>query len=363
MVNERNLLIWFSHVGNINYDVILNLKQYFGNLEEILLANEKHIYEALSNNRIIADKIIKNRSEKIIFSIIESINNKDFHIITINDKEYPKKLCNIYRPPYVLYCKGRIIEDIPMIAVVGSRKASAYGRWAAYNFSKELAEWGVSIVSGMALGIDAEGHKGAIAGAGTTVAVLGCGINTCYPPIHISLMDKIIERGTVLSEYPPNVLPLKHHFPARNRIISGLSDGIIVVEAAEKSGSLITVEHGLEQGKEIFALPGNINSNYSSGTNKLIKDGAKILLTVEDVLEEIRIKFPNIKKVANQKDYGELSKNELMVYNIIKGQIMHFDIVSRKSNLNINELKAILKVLEIKGYIKHLSGNMFTVIV
>lgn len=363
MVNERNILIWFSHIGNISYEIISYLGVYFGNLHEFWYAKDKHIYEALNKYRINADKIIKNRSENTLLPIIENINNKDFHIITINDSEYPKKLRTIYNPPYVLYIRGKQIKDNPMISIVGSRKATPYGRWASYNLSKELVQWGIEVVSGMALGIDTEGHRGALDGDGSTIAVLGCGIDRCYPSSNRELMNRIIDKGSLVSEYPPDTLPLKHHFPARNRIISGLSDGIIVVEAAEKSGSLITVEFGLEQGKEIFALPGNINNINSRGTNKLIKDGAKILLTVEDVIEEIRIRYPHINRMNNDKTIEELSKKELIVYNIIKEDLIHIDMVSYKSKISINDLSPIIKVLKLKGYIKQLSGNLFTSII
>lgn len=364
MINERNILIWFSHLGNINYEIICSLKEYFGSLEYFWNAKEKHIDEVLYKNRIIADKIIQNRSEKMLLSIIESTFNKDFNVMTITDSNYPEKLLNIYSPPYVLYSKGLPIEHMPMIGVVGSRKATAYGKWAAYNFSKELVKWGVCVVSGMALGIDSEGHKGALDGDGYTIAVLGCGINTCYPSSNIGLMNRIIENGTIISEYPPNILPLKHHFPARNRIISGLSDGIVVMEAAEKSGSLITVEYGLEQGKDIFALPGNINSSNSSGTNRLIKDGAKIILTIEDIIEELKIKYPYISNMRAEKvGKLELSNIERKVYEIINKYPMHIDMICYKSKLDTNEIRPILKVLELKGYIRQLPGKIFTVVI
>lgn len=249
-----------------------------------------------------------------------------------------------------------------MLAIVGSRKSTAYGRWAAYKFSKELVEWGITIVSGMALGIDSEGHKGALDGNGNTIAVLGCGIDKCYPLSNFELMNSIIANGTLISEYYPGIEPLKHHFPLRNRIISGLSDGIIVIEAADKSGSLITVEHGLEQGKEIFALPGNINNINSSGTNKLIKDGAKMLLTVEDIVEDLKTNYPNISNRNDEKSTDKLSKKELMVYNIIKEKKIHIDLLQHNSKIENHELRSILKALELKGYIKQLDGNMFTVI-
>lgn len=361
MINKRNLLVWLNQIGGVTYQMILDMENYFGDLLEIWKARDEHLYEVLYNHRIIAEKMLKTRNKQYLDTIDIRMNQGSFRIITILDSDYPEKLRNIYNPPYVLYVKGSLKTDIPLIAIVGARKSTVYGKWAARKFAKELTEWGVGIISGLALGIDAEGHRGAIEGDGYTVGVLGCGIDMYYPQSNYQLYKQVEEKGCILSEYGPGVEPFKHNFPARNRIISGLSDGVVVIEAGEKSGTLITVEHALEQGRDVFALPGNINSYQSKGTNRLIKEGAKALLDVHDILEELMHKFPLINKKENTRLHDSLSSEELKIYNIIKQVPIHIDLITYKSGMNISELNTILTVLELKGFIEQLPGKIFTV--
>ncbi|MBR1803205.1 MAG: DNA-processing protein DprA [Clostridia bacterium] len=204
---------------------------------------------------------------------------------------YPEKLRKIYAPPAKLYQLGenKTIFQMPSIAIIGCRECSGYGAKVAYQFAYQLAKKGVCIISGLAKGIDSYAHKGAVAAKGKTIAVLGSGFSHIYPKENELLCQQIIQnRGIILTEYEPNIKPQKMHFPARNRLISGLADGILVVEAKQKSGTLITVDFGLEQGKEIFAIPGDINKNTSDGTNDLIKQGAKLVTNIEDILEEMK---------------------------------------------------------------------------
>lgn len=212
--------------------------------------------------------------------------------IYINSGDYPERLRNIYDPPKKLYVLGnfKILKE-KAIAIVGSRKATEYGKKVAFQISQELTKENINIVSGLAIGIDAYAHLGAISiqNQASTIAVLGSGIDEMYPKENTELARKIIQTGgCIVSEYPLGTKPNKINFPQRNRIISGLSDGVVVVEASEKSGSLITAEFGIEQGKEIFAVPGNIDNLLSKGTNKLIQDGAKMVLSSKEILEEIR---------------------------------------------------------------------------
>ncbi len=209
-------------------------------------------------------------------------------IITIKDEEYPHKLRNMYNPPKKLYVLGdyKILNDFS-IGIVGTRRCTAYGIQIAKSLSYNLSKYGVNIVSGLAIGIDTYAHIGTIMGKGKTIAVLGSGFKHIYPKENIDLFKKIIKTGgAILTEYEENEYPLPENFPKRNRIISGLSDGIVVVEAGKRSGSLITSDFALEQGKEVFAVPGNINSRVSEGTNNLIKDGAKPVTNIFDILEE-----------------------------------------------------------------------------
>lgn len=210
-------------------------------------------------------------------------------IIYQADENYPEKLKNIYAPPAKLYLLGdESILNMPSIAIIGCRQASDYGKKVAFRFAYELAKKGIVIISGLARGIDTYSHLGAVKANGKTIAILGSGFMNIYPPENKWLCKEIIQKGgAIITEYEMEAKPEKEHFPARNRLISGLSNGVLVVEAKEKSGTLITVDHALEQGKDVFIIPGNITSNNSYGTNDLIKQGAKLVTSIQDILEEL----------------------------------------------------------------------------
>ena len=213
--------------------------------------------------------------------------------ITIHHDNYPIKLKNIYDPPKKLYVLGdyKILNDFS-IGIVGTRRCTRYGKNIAKSFSYNLAKCGINIISGMAIGIDTSAHIGTIMGKGKTIAILGSGFKHIYPKENMDLLNKIIETGgAIVTEYQEDEYPLPEHFPKRNRIISGLSDGIVVVEAGKRSGSLITVDFALDQGKEVFAVPGDINSKTSKGTNNLIQDGAKLVTNILDILEEYQSRY------------------------------------------------------------------------
>lgn len=358
----RDVIVWLSHIEGITNKDIRILLEYFHSIEEIWDVDEKHIINALNKRRIIGNKIIENRNEKFITKVFKDLNDNNILSLTIFDSNYPSKLKNIYDPPYVIYIKGNKINfDIPLIAIVGARKATPYGKWAAYQFARELTKWGVGIISGLALGVDTCGHKGALEGNGYTIGVLGCGLNEYYPASNRGLMDKMVEEGCIISEYCLGMPPLKYNFPARNRIVSGLSDGVIVIEASEKSGALITVEYALDQGKDIYALPGNINNIQSKGTNKLIRDGARILLEVDDIIENLKYKYPIGKIDVEQSAKKDLSKLETLIYNIVKRNPVNIDLIISETGMKASELNPILTILEIKGYIDQMPGKIFTV--
>ncbi len=210
-------------------------------------------------------------------------------IVHQTQKEYPEKLKKIYAPPTKLYVLGdETILNKPSVAIIGCRDASQYGREVAFNFAYELSKRGIVIVSGLAKGIDICAHLGAVKANGKTVAILGGGFSHIYPAEHKKYLNPIIEQGgAIITEYEPNIKPFPANFPARNRIISGISNGVLVVEARQKSGTLITVDYALEQGREVFIIPGNITSNNSYGTNELIKQGAKLVTNIDEILEDI----------------------------------------------------------------------------
>ncbi|NJD04152.1 MAG: DNA-protecting protein DprA, partial [Ruminiclostridium sp.] len=281
--------IWFSSLVKINTRKRFELIKHYKDPAYIWHSSEEELRKLaiIDNTDIghIIDKQSRSETQKYYNGLIAA----DVSIITINSNLYPGELKNIYDPPSVLYVKGSLAGYEPGVAVVGSRRATLYGLETAEKLSLGLSINGVTIISGMARGIDSKAHNGALAADGKTIAVLGCGLDIVYPSENRELMKRICKNGAVISEYLPGTPPTAFNFPVRNRIISGISLGVVVVEANDKSGSLITANYALEQGKEVFAVPGNIDSGNSTGTNKLNRDGAKIVLELGDILDELKI--------------------------------------------------------------------------
>ena len=353
---EKDYLLWLSNIRGIGTKTLQNILEYFGSAENVFHASTSNLNGAKGINCDIIHNIVQNRDERRIQDLLRDLKKHAIDVLCKNEETYPENLKNIFDPPYLLYKKGNIYEkDNNAIAIVGSRKASPYGKWAAYKFASELASRGITIISGMAYGIDTSAHKGAIEGGGRTIAVLGCGVDICYPKSNYNLMKNILNAGAIVSEYSMGIEPIPGHFPARNRIISGLAKAVIVVEAAEKSGSLITTEFALEQGREVYAVPGNINSSLSKGTNKLIKDGAKPVTCVEDILEDLGLVVENEKTKHNI----ELSNSEKAVYDFITSrQPVHFELLITYFKMNIHEISSIVTILQLKGLIEQLPGKI-----
>ncbi len=279
------------------------------------------------------------------------LKEKGIRFVSVLDEEYPKRLKDIYDFPMALYVKGRLPDDrIPSAAIIGARNCTSYGRQTAQILGRCLGEAGVQVISGMALGIDGAGHQGALDGKGSTFAVLGSGVDVCYPQRHWQLYCQIWEKGGILSEFPMGEPALPQHFPMRNRIISGLADVIVVVEARERSGSLITADLGLEQGKEIYAVPGMITSQLSLGCNQLIRQGAAIVTAPEDILEFFRINEKQKIKLGEKNENG-LAKKEKMLYSCLDFQPKFFDQIVLESGLPVEEVMSLLMELEWKGFI------------
>ncbi|MEK7519918.1 MAG: DNA-processing protein DprA [Patescibacteria group bacterium] len=275
--------------------------------------------------------------------------------VTINNKEYPERLRNIHTPPKKLFVRGALPpDDAVTIAIVGSRKCTAYGKQAAYDLAYALAARGVVIVSGMALGIDGEAHKGALDAGGVTVAVLGTGVDdkSIYPHTHTSLAKSIMEHGAVISEYETGTPALPHQFPERNRIISGLSLGVVVVEASEKSGSLITANFALEQGRDVFAVPGPIYAQTSRGANFLIQRGAKLVLSADDILTELGITTDT----KGGSTVG-LTEEETVVISCLSAEPLTVDDIITQSHLNAETVLIALTMLELKNTITHVGST------
>jgi DNA processing protein len=286
-------------------------------------------------------------------------------LIPFTAAAYPSRLRMIADPPPVLYAKGRLCaEDNKAVAVVGSRSASEYGRRVARNLCRELASLGFTVISGMARGLDGVAHEATLSAGGRTIAVLGSGVDRPYPPEHDKLYHRISESGAVLSEFPMGTGPLAFNFPARNRLISGLSLGVVVVEATEKSGSLITAALALEQGREVFAVPGEVGASRSRGTHRLIRQGAKLVETAADIIEEIAPQLLNRARVGAtgaQRALPQQARAEARrVLALLQERSAQIDEVIERSGLSPAEVSEVLLDLELQGYVRQLAGKRYT---
>lgn len=358
---ERDVLIWLNSLGITN-NILDRLYECFPDLCELLWIDKSKMFNISGIKEKYLEKIIRYRNIDYIDEILNKLEENKINTMTILDRNYPDSLKNIYTKPYVLYGKGNMLEEDNLaIGIVGARKATSYGKWACEKFAKELANMGVTIVSGLALGIDTVAHSTALREGGRTIGVLGNGIDVVYPKSNRRLYDEVTKHGMILTEFPLGTPPIAYNFPQRNRIISGLSLGVIVIEAKEKSGSLITAHLALEQGKEVFALPGNINSLYSKGTNRLIRDGARPLLEIEDIIEEIGELQSRLSQSKRDKiDYKDLSDVEIKIIETMKDGPLHSDLISHRTGLDISTVISIITILELKGIVKELNSRIFT---
>ena len=340
-----------------NFLFLRRLYQKFGSFFEI--------YRNLKNLNL-SSKIFE-RYKKIDPSLeFEKLKKQKIGLILFFEKDFPENLKKIQNPPLGIYFSTFLslkeIFSSPSIAIVGTRKPSLYGKEIAEKFSFELASLGFNIVSGLALGIDTSAHQGAIKAQGKTIAVLGSGIDQIFPSSNLSLAEKIKSFGAILSEYPLSSPPLPYHFPQRNRIIAGLSLGVLVVEAPKKSGALITAKIALEEGREVFAIPGSIFWKNFEGNHFLIKKGAKLVENIEDILEEIKsqaqIQFPK-----ETFSFNFESKEEKEIFEIVKNfPGIEFDKICSSSKIFPEKVASILALLEIKGYLKEIKGRYYPLV-
>lgn len=363
-MNDNSYIMWLTLIEGLGIKKCQQLLKDFSSAEEIFKA-PRRILEKVSylNDKNIFN-ILKAQDIDLLKSRIKNLEDENVQYLTINDKDYPSLLKEISYPPTCIYLKGNLPkDDIPKVSVVGARRASEYGMNVAYKLSKDLAKNEVVIVSGMARGIDSMSHKGALDVKGHTIAVLGFGFNECYPKENRNLMEIIARDGCLISEYPPHTKPLPVYFSTRNRIISGISNATIVVEASEKSGTLITVNEALAEGREVMAVPGNITSKLSRGTNELIRDGATIITNFKDVLYELGIDNNNDNLLKHSNNYENISKNfsseENLLYRNLSFEPITIDELIIKLKSDAPTVNYILTILELKGYIQKLSGQRY----
>ncbi len=358
----------FNMISFLGYRRVKALLRHIPDIEKAWYADIAELKQAEGWSGI-AEKFTAERKAINVDKEWEKLKGSGVWAITVDDPSYPEMLEEIYSPPLVLYGEGEFPGQEKALAMVGSRKATVYGKEVATRLARELAAQGVTIVSGMALGIDTYAHWGALESNGFTVAVLGCGLDFCYPSRNYALKQEIVKNGAVISEFPLGSKPVPHNFPRRNRIISGLTQGTLVVEAMERSGALITADFALEQGREVYAVPGNINSPYSRGCNKLIKQGAKLIDSSEDIWEdwEGSVAFYGNNTFNTSGDIEAkntqmclLDEEEEKLLEALPFQPMHIDELVHVSGMSVNELSGVLLSLELKKMISQLPGKYFT---
>lgn len=348
-MTELEYWLWFDNIKDIWYGKKKKILKHLGTPNEVYYSSEKRIKSLNLLNDKEINCILKSKESYNIEKEMEYLLKNDIQFITCNSECYPEKLKLIDNPPLCLYVRGEIPSKNYSVAIVGARGCSDYGRQIAKKIGKELALEGVDIISGMARGVDTYAHIGCLecGSGGKTFAVLGCGIDICYPIENIELYNEIIMRGGIVSEYSPKVPPLGWRFPQRNRIISGLSDCIIVVEAKRKSGSLITAELALEQGKDVMVVPGRVTDSLSEGCNKLISEGAQIITNIEDILNYMGIR--NAKKNINSDII--LEKEFEVVYSETDLLPVSFQEIIDRTGMSSEQVFSILLELQLRNLI------------
>lgn len=361
-MSDLKYWVAFSKTGIIGAVRFKKLIAYFSDMRFAWEADVKELERAGVEENVARD-LVNKRKEINPDGAMEEMAKEEISAITINDKQYPRMLKEIYDAPAIIYYKGNIeaLSELS-VGVVGSRKISLYAQQTTPFIVKDLAKNGVVIVSGLALGVDTFAHQATVEVGGKTIAVLGGGLDkkNFYPPHNHDLARKIIETGgVVISEHSVGVPPLNFNFPQRNRIISGLSLGIIVIEAAERSGALITAKTALDQNREVFAVPGNIFQTNSCGTNDLIKKGAHLVTSAADILEILE--FKKVAAFAENKKIIPENPDEEKILAVLSSDPMHIDAICRAVNMEAAALNSLLMMMEMKGQVKNLGGSMYVV--
>lgn len=352
-------LVALNRVDGLGPIRLKKLLDYFGDPKNIWDAKLSELKNLRLPENVLANlQKIKNEIDPEKY--FDEIKKSGVNIITIFDEDYPNSLKNIYDPPTVLFFKGNLEKDLKKtIGVVGTRKITTYGKIVTEDFTKGLVEAGFVIISGLARGVDTIAHSVAVKNSGQTIAVLGGGINKIFPAENISLAQKIANGfGAVVSEFPPDYPSLPGNFPSRNRIIAAFSQAVLVTEAAEDSGSLITARLALDFGKEVFAIPGPITSSLSLGPANLIKQGAKLTTSVDEILEDLGVERVMSKELRVRSEEN-LSKDEKVILEILDLEQKHIDEICRDLNLNVALVSASLVKMEIKGLVKNLGGGIY----
>ena len=355
-MNNRDVLLWLDSLF-LSEKFLNSIMEKFSSLDELFSLSETELMAIPNSNEHNVKKILASKDKDYFNELIENINKYCTDVMTIYDENYPEVLCGIENPPKVIYARGNPLNlNEPCIGVVGARKCTDYGKWACAQIVRELSNLGITVVSGLAAGIDSIAHRTSLENGNYTIGVLGNGLDIVFPRRNERLYQEMFVHGTVISEYPIGAEAIARNFPRRNRIISGLSLGVIVVEAEERSGSLITARLAAEQGREVFALPGNINSLYSVGTNRLIRDGATPYLDIDDVL----IGISKLKDyTSSEKELDGLEPFEMEVLNLVKSGVNSVDQIVEVTGKSVAEVSGTVTILELKECLETMSGIIF----
>jgi DNA processing protein len=359
-MDDKRYWIGFNLVRGIGAVRLQALIDHFGNAASAWQGAPEDLRAAGLGVKVI-ERLLEVRKDVDLDNLWDKINAQGIHVLTWDDETYPPRLKEIEHPPPVLFIRGEFLpEDHFAVAIVGTRKVTSYGRQVTEELSAFLASNGVTVISGLARGVDAIAHSVTLKSGGRTIAVLGCGVDRIYPPENRALAEQIMTRGALISDYPIGTAPESSNFPPRNRIISGLSLAVIVIEAGETSGALITAEFAAEQGREVFAVPGNILAPQSRGTNKLIQNGALPLLTPQDLLQAL-----NLTRVGEQKAARKIlpaDEVEAQVLNALGSEPLHVDELRNQTGLPVEKVSAALVMMELKGMVRQVGGMQYVAV-
>lgn len=362
-----NALLWYWFIGleKVSLKEKYSLVQTLGSIEKIYKSNRKTLVDLRFLKNPSIDFLLNQKEERIknAKKALEYSIKNQIQLITVFDEAYPDRLKNLYSPPYAFFAKGdlELLKNPLTLGIVGSRTPTFLGINIAKEWSKGLSQHGFTIISGMASGIDGSSHWGSVNELGGTIAVLGTGIDQCYPKENQKLYEKISEKGLLISEFSLGEKALPYHFPMRNRLISGLSQGVLIIEAKEKSGSLITANNALDQGKNVYAIPGDISKASSFGGNQLIKDGAKLVTEINDILEDFVIpgKQKSVEPREKEKVLIEFNTpNEERIYKLIEKGYRNIDEITGISGLEVHEVNGLLTMLELQELITVNYGHL-----
>ncbi len=359
-MSARHYWLGFNNVKGIGPARVRALREHFGNLERAWHASERELKAAGLDRRSRAS-LLEARQQIDLPRLEQQVDAAGAAALTLEDPDYPALLRELPDAPPVLYVKGTLTDaDRWAVAFVGTRRATVYGRDITYQLVAPLVHAGITIISGLALGIDAAAHKAALETGGRTIAVLGCGIDMVYPPEHRKLAEAITQNGALVSEFPPGTQPEGKNFPVRNRIISGLALGVTVVEAPASSGALLTADAAADQGRDVFAVPGNVTAKSSAGTNRLIQSGAKLVMSAEDILDELNLTRDTVAVQTQMREVAPDDPQEAAIASYLGDQPLHIDDLCQRADMPITQVSSLLSLMELKGIVRRLDGMYYT---